>query len=592
MSKRLVAVWVSNYMGIENQGFNLGGKHTFEFTLIDNTLTIEAKETINYVDLFQNSSAITNVTGIVGVNGTGKSSFLKLLNLIFAKKSLSNPVVLIFEEGPEYVYYGYIGVKMLSFRQVNPREGLNVISITTEIKEYETQRMFNDLDLIFYNSNISSQNDQFIEGAGNLINYSASYQFQKSVNLDTTNIYIQEFEEKVGFVPKPKNMFNLFKTFEKERFRRQVKFQEWNNKQSKEPKNEKFKSYLDEVKYPKQISLWFDSQKLFDRWYEEKQDKPDELVDLFLDCENNVLESNFSDNEKLEKLLKFHIEITICMYDKRDLELYLKSRNGEVIENFSESTLLFERQDVWLNLVHKLQIESSSKNFERGVFFIKYTEDLWEFLSVLIDVSEHFVAEIKYSWNPRSSGEESLISQFAELYTAITSDSKSDNVIISIDEGEAYFHPEWQRKYISILCSFLEALNDAQESNKKFQIILTSHSPFIVSDIPHYNLIKLQKDENGFTKVMNNQETETLGGNIFKLFQDEFFVDEFISAFAYEKIKDAIFFMDGREQNTFKNNEELIKFIDIIGEPLIRRQLKQKYELWKDENDEDSMELI
>jgi hypothetical protein len=58
-----------------------------------------------------------------------------------------------------------------------------------------------------------------------------------------------------------------------------------------------------------------------------------------------------------------------------------------------------------------------------------------------------------------------------------------------------------------------------------------------VSDIPHYNLIKLQKDENGFTKVVNNQETETLGGNIFKLFQDEFFVDEFISAFAYEKLR-------------------------------------------------------
>jgi signal recognition particle GTPase len=75
MSKRLVAVWVSNYMGIENQGFNLGGKYTFDFRLIDNTLTIEAKETINYVDLFQNSNSITNVTGIVGVNGTGKSSF-------------------------------------------------------------------------------------------------------------------------------------------------------------------------------------------------------------------------------------------------------------------------------------------------------------------------------------------------------------------------------------------------------------------------------------------------------------------------------------------------------------------------------------
>jgi predicted ATP-dependent endonuclease of OLD family len=188
-------------------------------------------------------------------------------------------------------------------------------------------------------------------------------------------------------------------------------------------------------------------------------------------------------------------------------------------------------------LVNNLAIKFSKL---RGVFDIDYSEELWEFLSILIDVNEYFIAEIKYSWNPRSSGEESLISQFAELFTAITSDSKKGNVIISIDEGEAYFHPEWQRKYISSLCSFLEVVNEVKELNKKFQIILTSHSPFIVSDIPHYNLIKLQKDENGFTKVMNNQETETLGGNIFKLFQDEFFVDEFISAFAYEKIKEAV----------------------------------------------------
>lgn len=569
MSKRLVAVWVSNYMGIENQGFNLGGKYTFDFRLIDNTLTIEAKETINYVDLFQNSNSITNVTGIVGVNGTGKSSFLKLLNVIFAKKSLSSPVVLIFEEGAEYIYYDYIGIEYLSFRRMPlPRIVVKMDSFIRNTKDTEILTMFNDLDLIFYNSIISSQNDQYLEGNGNLINYSASYQFQKSVKLETSKIYIKEFEEKEGFVPKPEKMFNLFKIFEKERFKRQVKFLEWVRAQSN-----KFKSHLDEVNYPKQISLWFDSQKLFDKWDEEG--KSQALVDLFLDCEKNVLESNFSDNEKLEKLLKLHIGIVICMSRNKDLESYFKKVIGN-IEHVSKSDKLFDRQDKWIDLVNNLAIKFSKP---RGVFDIDYTEDLWEFLSILIDVNEYFIAEIKYSWNPRSSGEESLISQFAELFTAITSDSKNGNVIISIDEGEAYFHPEWQRKYISSLCSLLEVVNEVKELNKKFQIILTSHSPFIVSDIPHYNLIKLRKNDSK-DKKLELDNLETLGGNIFKLFQDEFFVDEFISAFAYEKIKEAVEYIksSGEKRATFKNDEDVSKFISLIGESVIRDQLRSMFE--------------
>ncbi|NBA78766.1 hypothetical protein GOQ04_24650 [Emticicia sp. ODNR4P] len=79
---------------------------------------------------------------------------------------------------------------------------------------------------------------------------------------------------------------------------------------------------------------------------------------------------------------------------------------------------------------------------------------------------------------------------------------------------------------------------------------------------------------------MNNQETETLGGNIFKLFQDEFFVDEFISAFAYEKIKEAVEYIksSGEKSGTFKNDEDVSKFITLIGESVIRNQLRSMFE--------------
>jgi hypothetical protein len=106
-----------------------------------------------------------------------------LLNVIIAKKSLSSPVVLIFEEGNEYVYYDYIGIENLSFRRMLlPRIVVEMDSDIRNTEDKEILTMFKDLDLIFYNSIISSQNDQYLEENDNLINYSASYQFQKSIN--------------------------------------------------------------------------------------------------------------------------------------------------------------------------------------------------------------------------------------------------------------------------------------------------------------------------------------------------------------------------------------------------------------------------
>lgn len=65
--------------------------------------------------------------------------------------------------------------------------------------------------------------------------------------------------------------------------------------------------------------------------------------------------------------------------------------------------------------------------------------------------------------------------------------------IVCIEEPEAYLHPHQQRELAAYLGN---ALNG--------QVILTSHSPFIVSEFSPNSIIRLYKDSNSQTKVASN----------------------------------------------------------------------------------------
>ena len=56
---------------------------------------------------------------------------------------------------------------------------------------------------------------------------------------------------------------------------------------------------------------------------------------------------------------------------------------------------------------------------------------------------------------------------------------KGETALIFIDEGEIYYHPEWQRSYIKILVEMIHNTS----INSKLQVVITTNSPFIISDI-------------------------------------------------------------------------------------------------------------
>lgn len=98
------------------------------------------------------------------------------------------------------------------------------------------------------------------------------------------------------------------------------------------------------------------------------------------------------------------------------------------------------------------------------------------------------------------------------------------NVIF--DEVELYFHPEMQRQYTSIM---LKTLRSVQFSNiRGINIMMVTHSPFVLSDIPDSNVLCLGEG--------NNIVTRTLGGNIMEMLSGSFFMKNSIGDVIKEEI--------------------------------------------------------
>lgn len=145
-----------------------------------------------------------------------------------------------------------------------------------------------------------------------------------------------------------------------------------------------------------------------------------------------------------------------------------------------------------------------------------------------------------------SSGEQhfifsiqSILYHLININSVFNSESpkiKYKYVNIILDEIELYFHPEFQRTFAYELIKRIQTLSIPHIES--INIIFCTHSPFILSDIPKENTLKL---DNGSIMPYDIAEN-TFGANIHDLLAKDFFLkDGFIGEFAKQKIENIIF---------------------------------------------------
>ena len=201
-----------------------------------------------------------------------------------------------------------------------------------------------------------------------------------------------------------------------------------------------------------------------------------------------------------------------------------------------------------------------------------------------------------------SSGEKQKIFAFSSLtyhlknIDSILTNSRSDlddsvellkyeNVNIVFDEIELYFHPDLQRRFINDL--LLSIKGSGVKSIQSLNLIFVTHSPFILSDIPTEQTLYLDISNSKATQIF--PKGNTFAGNIHDLLSDNFFLDNdgFIGEHAKNLLKNVSRYL---EQVIMKGEEDVDaeltkgftrnsvrKMIDIIGEPLVKSSLNYLY---------------
>ena len=178
-------------------------------------------------------------------------------------------------------------------------------------------------------------------------------------------------------------------------------------------------------------------------------------------------------------------------------------------------------------------------------------------LRVMMQVGEKY-KESRFTIDPPlSTGEWKLVDLYATLQRqADEANSSGNDIQLLLDEPDSDLHPDLQTRLIK---SMLELLTAYPQVN--FQLIISSHNPVVVSDLPSASVIPIAPvyDELG----------KTFGSNIHDLYKHRFFVERSVGEFASDKIRS--------ELNAAAPDEATLRFLlKEVGEPVLAALLQKK----------------
>ena len=169
-----------------------------------------------------------------------------------------------------------------------------------------------------------------------------------------------------------------------------------------------------------------------------------------------------------------------------------------------------------------------------------------------------------------SEGQRVFLDIVSKTISAIYTIQPGDSLILLIDEPDRALHPELARKFLATL---LDSVNKCIDRN--IQIILSSHSPFIVTDILPDGVYSIGIN-NGKRKIINNKDTYAT--NIYYLLMDSFMLENTFGEYSYQQIKNIIQNLNKKGAIEKEELDWIKKVIDKIGEKTIKKKLIQLYE--------------
>lgn len=607
---KLQYLWVENFSCYHNANINFSEKYYFYYDIDNNTLKINEKPNKRYIDNFFGENV--DLTAVVGQNGSGKTTLLKLIMQILNSDSNNSEIqnlkfIIAFEkENNENELIAYYSEAIIEKLQAN----YNHISFSP-IKDLYAKT---NLRCIYY----SNVYDFSLTECEN--NISSGYLLKESKNnnlLSITEYENTELEKQLYFLYENKKVLADFNI----RFPETISFSFIGQPQflkyyySKYYNNYKIKvDQLDDIE--KEIgvrlnSIFFNASDIFKDIFIIGQKMNwlnlvaislfesiilnlngfDEFISLLKKTKSklksestgwdilysSIKEDKFADILKSEwKIIKINksstrhqnllIEFMECfkaIYEKIEANEYSENNEYEVLLNFDEALNLFQK---YIPLKKSYNFLHFNMNLSSGEIALLTVYSRLYFLLITRN-------DIKYI--PKGVTvcriiENSLHSNYKQVYAE--RENAVANLIIEIDEADMLLHPEWQQNFLKSFVQFVKTIFQ----NVNVQIIIATHSPIMLSDIPRQNIVYLHRNNEGLTVVdLNENHSETFGANIFQLFNDAFFLEKgAIGKLAEKKISDLIQKIRNCNEKTDDINE-IEREIKVIGDSFLRSHIEK-----------------
>lgn len=215
----------------------------------------------------------------------------------------------------------------------------------------------------------------------------------------------------------------------------------------------------------------------------------DNILKKFIDCST----LKWSDG------MGYYLDFKVDGETKKAFKYHFKTG----IECFHAFRLLYELNYYDVSKEKRSEIYESRGIYTENKFSLPYPEaDVFHFLDFFITKKVGKNGEQKdILLKSFSDGEHQYIHTMAICLLLKDSDS-----LILLDEPETHFNPNWRSLFVSMLNDSLK--NGSLDGGHSFnycnfmkEVLITSHSPFIISDCQPSNVIVLKKDENGRTKA-------------------------------------------------------------------------------------------
>ena len=605
----LLYVFLEDHMGIKNCGFNLSSAYHITEDIGENAVGITIEKNSGHLERYFDER-LMNVTGIIGRNGTGKTNLLQFLNKLLSNSTMrlyyKVRFIAVFKDG-EHIrcYHSLFDFKVVEVQDMLEKEyehetlvelisegipeelrSVSRVDIPTGMDDEPHEVSIPELgqtQVIYYNPLVDLSN----------IPARISWESMEDIDVSTNALLEKDAEDIEG---------GDFRQIEKHKIRNaERQFRMIMDGQAD----------LDQLNIPDELELSFNRTDVNDRNLHPESGRV--FVEMKRLLNAYWLADGGDYHERARKKAKV-LFLDCLMFQFFDGLAHLEQHQLNVLTLSDEPYREMERFDSLDELFYFVRSFFGAQDAIQNEFPLVFMDAVWEIFdnpgtdihaaddkiyvgreeaSKIMELQLKYMialestnSVINFNWRNMSSGEKAFLDIFSRLHFAkevlVSGQGKRHPknvkeltaVYVMIDEGEVGFHPLWQQQYFNKLQDYL--LNLFADIEVPIQLFVTSHSPFLLSDLPAENVLMMDKVAGVVTARGNlSLERQTMAANILELYDDTFFLENGnIGEYARIRINDFIHRLNAGQVEA----EAGRRFISAIGDEMLRSTLMDELE--------------